>query len=249
MGTWEYDIDNGVFKWSEGMYRLFNLPPDEQVTPEIYFEYTPEEEKEVVSRIVNNIMQHYNAFDEIVTLLPSGKEKKIIRIRAIPEKDKKMRIVKMIGVDFDITQQVKASEEINELNKILTIKNRDLQELNTELKTFNTVTSSDFKDTLQLLYTNLEYIARNETRHLGDSAKANLRRAQSAIQKMKLLTDDINTYLQLYDIGINLTLIDPNPILEQIILGIQEQITESNANIEVSRCPHYWPIPIYFRDF
>src|SRR5688572_30525306 len=26
MGTWEYDIDNGVFKWSEGMYRLFNLP-------------------------------------------------------------------------------------------------------------------------------------------------------------------------------------------------------------------------------
>ena len=94
-----------------------------------------------------------------------------------------MGLVKMIGVDLDITLQVKASEEINELNKILTIKNRDLQELNTELKTFNTVTSNDFKDTLQLLYTNLEYIARNETRHLGDSAKANLRRAHPPFKK------------------------------------------------------------------
>ena len=246
MGTWEYEIETGMFKWSEGMYKLFNLTPGEQLTPEIYFEYTPEQEKELVTRIVDNISQHYHAFDETITLLPSGKEKKIIRIRAVPVKDKKMNLVKMIGVDLDITPQVKASEEINELNKILTIKNRDLHELNTELKTFNTVTSSDFKDTLQLLYTNLEYIARNETRHLGDSAKANLRRAQSAIQKMKLLTDDINTYLQLYDIGINLSLIDPNPILEQVILGIQEQISDSNASIEVGQMPALLADPYLF---
>ena len=64
---------------------------------------------------------------------------------------------------------------------------------------------------------------------------------------MKLLTDDINTYLQLYDIGINLSLIDPNPILEQIILGIQEQISESNASIEVAICRQYWPIRTYSR--
>ena len=159
MGTWEYDIDTGKFKWSDGMYRLFNLSRGELLSPEIYFEYTPEEEKEAVTRIVDNIMQHYNAFDETITLLPSGQEKKIVRIRAVPVKDKEKNLVKMVGVDLDITPQVKASEEINELNKILTIKNRDLQELNTELKTFNTVTSSDFKDTLQLLYTNLEYIA------------------------------------------------------------------------------------------
>jgi signal transduction histidine kinase len=246
MGTWEYDIDTGNFKWSDGMYRLFNLSREELLSPEIYFEYTLAEEKETVTRITDNITRHYNAFDETITLLPSGQEKKIIRIRAVPVKDKGKNLVKMVGVDLDITSQVQASEEINELNKILIIKNRDLEELNSELKTFNTVTASDFKDTLQLLYTNLEYIARNETRHLGDSAKANLRRAQSAIQKMKLLTDDINTYLQLYDIGINVSLIDPNPILEQILSGIQEQIKESNASIEVSQLPTLLADPYLF---
>ena len=63
---------------------------------------------------------------------------------------------------------------------------------------------------------------------------------------MKLLTDDINTYLQLYDIGINLTLIDPNPILEQIILGRQEQITESNASIDAGRVPALLADPYLF---
>jgi PAS domain S-box-containing protein len=140
MGTWEYDIDTGKFKWSDGMYRLFNLSRREPLSPEIYFEYTPEEEKEAVTRIVDNIMHDYDAFDETITLLPSGQEKKIVRIRAVPVKDKGKNLVKMVGVDLDITSQVRSSEEINELNKILTIKNRDLQELNTELKTFNTVT-------------------------------------------------------------------------------------------------------------
>ena len=152
----------------------------------------------------------------------------------------------MAGVDLDISPQLKANEEINELNKALMIKNHQLEDLNGELQTFNTVTSRDFKETLQLLYTNLEYIARYESRNLGDSSKANLRRAQSAIQKMKLLTDDINTYLQLYDIGIDPSLIDPNPIIEQILLSMQEKIGESNALIERVEIPRLFADPYLF---
>ena len=245
MGSWEYDIYTGNFKWSEGMYNLFNLPKDVRPEPEIYYEYTPVEERPVIAKIVTRIKDEYEAFDEIVTLLPPNSEQKIIRIRAVPLKDKKNNIVKMAGVDLDISPQIKANEEINELNNALMINNRQLEDLNGELKTFNTVTSRDFKETLQLLYTNLEYIARYESRNLGDSSKANLRRAQSAIQKMKLLTDDINTYLQLYDIGIDPSLFDPNPIVDQILFGMQEKIRENNALIESIEMPRFVCRPLF----
>jgi PAS domain S-box-containing protein len=35
-GSWDYDLISGVFTLSEGMYRLFNIPSGQVVSPEIY---------------------------------------------------------------------------------------------------------------------------------------------------------------------------------------------------------------------
>jgi PAS domain S-box-containing protein len=240
IGSWEYDIITGNFKWSEGMYRLFNLPSHTIVTPDIYFNYTSQLENTIIERIVNNVRHDYKPFEEIITLIPSTSEKKIVRIKAIVTRDKKKKPVKVIGVDMDITNQVKAEEEIGELNNKLVIKNRDLEILNSELKTFNTIASRDYKETIQTLYTNLEYIASKEARNLSDTAKGNIRKAQGAIQKMKLLTEDINEYLHLYDVQVNKSWIDPNGILEDVLSGMKGRIEQVGAKIESDNFP---PVP------
>jgi PAS domain S-box-containing protein len=232
IGSWEYDIITGNFKWSEGMYRLFNLPSHTIVTPDIYFDYTSQEESTIIKRIVNNVRSEYKPFEEIITLIPSTQEKKIVKIKAIVTRDKKKKPLKVIGVDMDITNQVKAEEEIGELNNKLVIKNRDLEILNSELKTFNTVASRDYKETIQTLYTNLEYIASKEARNLSDTAKGNIRKAQGAIQKMKLLTEDINDYLHLYDVQVNKSWIDPEIILENVLSDMRGRIEQTGAGIE-----------------
>jgi PAS domain S-box-containing protein len=246
LGSWEYDIASGELKWSEGMYRLFNLPSGKKVTPEIYFDYTPEEEYPIVSGVVGNITVDFASFEQIITLLPEEEERKIVKIKAIAIKDKKKRPVRIIGVDLDVTHQVRAADEINELNRILTWKNKDLEMLNNELKTFNTVASRDYKETLQTLYTNLEYIVSNDARNLSDTSKANIRRAQAAIQKMKLLTEDINAYLRLYDLGINKTLIDPNSIVAEVLSRIKGKIEQAGATIEVTNLPSIYADPLLF---
>jgi PAS domain S-box-containing protein len=246
MGTWEYDMATGNFKWSQGMYQLFNLPIKTKPHPEIYFEYTPEEQKDIVDRIVNNIRSNGEPFEEIITLVPENMDKKFVRIKGSPIKDKKKHIVKMVGVDLDITEHLKSAQDVAQLNKKLQERHKELETLNSELKTFNNITSSDYKDTLQLLYTNLEYIATTEARRLGDSAKANIRRAQAAIQRMKLLTSDITGYLQLYEIGVNKTLIDPNSILKDVITGMNKKILEANASIELTTLPYLHADPFLF---
>ena len=215
------------------MYKLFNISGHIKPEPELYYEYMPDSERGIAARIVNKIRYEHENFEEIISLMPAGGEKKIVKVKAIVSRDEKNNPVKVIGVDHDITNQVVSGEQIDKLNKSVIKKNKDLEALNRDLKTFNSVISHDFRETLQVLYTNLEYITSTEARNLGDSSKANIRRAQSAIQKMKLLTNDINRYLQLYDIGINPEIIDPNEIVNNLVSGLKGKLEENNSHIEI----------------
>jgi len=87
---------------------------------------------------------------------------------------------------------------------------------------------------------------KSDARHLSDSGRANIRRAQSAVQKMKLLTNDINNYLELYNAGINKELIFPKMILQDIIREAKEKIEETNAKIEIEYLPALSADPVLF---
>jgi light-regulated signal transduction histidine kinase (bacteriophytochrome) len=100
--------------------------------------------------------------------------------------------------------------------------NQELNSLNSELKTFNNITANNYNETLRHVYINLETIITSDARHLSDTSRANIRRAQSAVQKMKLLTNDIHNYLELYDAGIKrIDLFQIN--LQDIIKRIKEK--------------------------
>lgn len=246
LGSWEYDILNADFKWSEGMYRLFNLPGDIDISPEIYLEYTPPEDRQQILDLVNKIQHEFSPFEEIITLLPEQQEKKIIKVKATVQKDVLDKPVKVVGVDLDITQHVKAGEEIKALLKSIVKKNKELRLLDNEIKTFNTVAAHQYKETLQQLYTNLEYIITKDARHLSDTGKANIRRAQSAIQRMNLLTDDINTYFNLYEMEAELVPIDTTIILPEVIEELKPKLQQLNATIEYTDTPVIRSHPVLF---
>jgi signal transduction histidine kinase len=121
-----------------------------------------------------------------------------------------------VNVWEDITEHKQAEEKIRELNRTLQINNRELASLNSELKTFNSIAATDYTDTLRKLYTNLEYIVSNDARNLSDEGKANVRRAQSAIQKMKLLTEDIVAYSSIHTHDTDLQPIELVTMLQNI---------------------------------
>jgi len=54
---------------------------------------------------------------------------------------------------------------------------------------------------------------------------------------MKLLTEDINGFLRLYEIGVHPTLIDPNVVLDNVVSKMQRKFEQANAEIEVKKLP------------
>ncbi len=236
-GSWEYDIITGRFNCSKGMYQLFGLTTSGILSPEVYIDYTNGEDRKVAMDLVNRMKYEFVPFEEKMTIYPRTGGKKIILTRASVITDEKKNPVKMIGISMNITGQMEAAVRIQEMNQALLGKNNDLENLNAELRSLNSVAAKDYKGTLQVLYTNLEYIATNEARYLSNTAKGNIRRAQSAIQKMKLLTDDINTYLELHETNVVLTPVDPNEIVRHVLSILQKKIGQYDVQIEATQFP------------
>jgi PAS domain S-box-containing protein len=142
-----------------------------------------------------------------------------------------------LGITHDITARVAADEKIHILNKSLTEKNRELRALNNELKTFTSVAAYDYKDTLQHLYTNLEFIISRDAQNLSNTGKANLRKAQTAIQKMKLLTDDIVEFSKIRTPDENPTQVDLNETFNAAFEELAEKIAVSSPQINKENLP------------
>jgi len=244
-GSWEYDIDSKDFFWSDGMYHLFNMKNGNHVVPTVYLEYSSEEDLAIAQKIVDAIERKFQPFEETLHIKSNGTVK-TLKIKAAPLKNENGQIEKMVGVDVDISAARQSEKKINELNDSLFIMNKELISLNNELKNFNTITASNYSETLRHIYINLEAIVTNDARTLSDSSRANLRRAQSSIQRLKLLTNDINKYLQLYDIGINKQMINANTIIEHVISGMKGKIEDAQANIHINELPPFPADPLLF---
>lgn len=235
-GSWEYDVTTKEFTWSDGMYELFKIRKGSPVTPAIYLERVIAEDQAAAGRIVDAIRKKFRSFEETIRIRPDG-HMRTVRIKAAPFFNADGGVAKMLGVDVDISRSVAAEEEIRSLNQVLVEKNRVLESLNTDLKSFTSIAINDYGETLRQLYLHLELIITNDARSLSNSGRANLRRAQGAIQKMKLITDDLVSFLKLQQMGIRDDEVELDELLKEVLKEFEE--LQDGSGIDV-RCD---PLP------
>jgi signal transduction histidine kinase len=215
------------------------------VVPSIYLDYAIEQDMPIAQKIVDAIERKFQPFEETLHINVSG-HVKTLKIKAAPMKNGNGEIEKMLGVDVDISAAQRSEEKIMELNKSLSVMNKELNSLNAELKNFNTITANNYSETLRHIYIYLESIVTNDARNLSDSGRANLRRAQSSIQRLKLLTNDIANYLQFYDLGIQKQMINPNSIIKNVISAMRGKIEDAQATIQTTELPPFPADPLLF---
>ncbi len=145
--------------------------------------------------------------------------------------------IQKMGISHDITDRKAADEKIRLLNESLRDKNRELETANNELKTFTTIASYDYQDILKTLYTNLEFIILKDGKNLSNTGKGNLRKAQTAIQKMKLLTDDIVALSKIQIPETSPSRVDLNEVVSAVINELAEKIAEADAKIKIGSLP------------
>jgi signal transduction histidine kinase len=113
-GSWDYDLLTGVFTWSDGMYRLFDFEKGGEVSPDIYLMYVTEDSREAAHRVVDLIKSGKDQFEETLQLKVGG-DSKIIKIKAIVLADHTGKLVRVLGVDMDVTAVQAAEAKIKTL--------------------------------------------------------------------------------------------------------------------------------------
>lgn len=114
LGNWDYDIQNGRFTWSDGMYRLFNLARETEIKPEIYLQYATKNGMAAAGRVVAAIKSGDRDLEETIEISVDGQIKSL-RLKVTVVKSAEAHPLRVLGVDMDVTAMRAAEETIRKL--------------------------------------------------------------------------------------------------------------------------------------
>jgi PAS domain S-box-containing protein len=113
IGSWEWDIETNQVTWSDELYRIYGLKPQEkQITFDLFLEMIhPASREEIKKNISNSLMkpESLNYTEKIVR--PDG-EIRILHTNGEVIKDDEGKPVKILGSCQDITEAKKYEEEM-----------------------------------------------------------------------------------------------------------------------------------------
>jgi PAS domain S-box-containing protein len=122
LGTFEWDLQTGVDRWTPEMEVLYGLPPGgfagtEQAWEELVH---PEDRAEVVRRLQHVLDSGTTSDSEWRVILPNGSVRWLLsRSRVI--KDDSGKPLRVIGVNMDITERKQAEERLRQVQKLESI--------------------------------------------------------------------------------------------------------------------------------
>jgi len=133
LGNWDWDIIDNKLWWSDEIYRIFGLAPqDFGATYEAFLNSVHPDDRQFVKKSVNEALykgKPYNIDHRVV--LPDGSER-IVHEQAKIFFDRTGRAIRMVGTVQDITEHKQAEEELKRSRQQLRDLTRHLQSVREE---------------------------------------------------------------------------------------------------------------------
>jgi len=115
MGNWDWQITENRLYWSEGIYRLFGIEPDEfDATYEAFLNYVHEDDRAAVEEAVKLALESGAPYDIDHRLIRPDGEIRYVHESAEVHHDSEGRPTRMIGTVQDITEHKRAERALRE---------------------------------------------------------------------------------------------------------------------------------------
>ncbi|MFN8490153.1 MAG: PAS domain S-box protein [Caldilineaceae bacterium] len=221
MGIWEWEISTDVSTWTEQEYALFGLAPGAPITHERFASLIhPEDRGEMLAALDKLVQQGGDYKGEYRVIHPDGQVRWLAeRCQAIcnPEGEP----VRLLGVNFDITERKQAEETLRQFNKEL---DRQVQERTAELTKrlheldqFAYVASHDLKSPLRAIDHLAHWINDDAAHLLPPTSRGHLEKMQGRITRMEKLLDDLLAYSRADRYEYKVEKVDLAQLLDDII--------------------------------
>lgn len=202
LGIWDWDVERNELVWDDAMYQQYGI--DRAAFNGAYEAWSrclAPDDFERANADVAAALRGEREFDsEFKVCWPDGS---IHYIKGVARtiRNEEGRPLRMVGVNFDITEQKRAAEEIMKLNSDLEERvierTAQLEAANKELEAFSYSVSHDLKAPLRGIDGYSQLLEETAAEHLDEEARLFLRNIRRGAMQMQALIGDLLAYARM----------------------------------------------------
>jgi diguanylate cyclase (GGDEF)-like protein/PAS domain S-box-containing protein len=120
LGSWEWQVAENIVTWSDELYRIFGLQPQEfGATYEAYLDRIHPEDRTVVVAIIEDALTNHEPFNYEYRIIRPGGEIAIVQTQGEVVVDTGGKPERMAGACQDISERKRAEQEMAEISHAL----------------------------------------------------------------------------------------------------------------------------------
>lgn len=234
-GSWEWQDDGQGIRWSEGLFRLMALSPedfpDKCVTRSFFESFiVPEDLVRVQNYSRQVILEKRDTFQIDHRVIDAGGALKYLTLRARCYYDENGKLARVVGVAADRT-------EIETYQKELERRLVALKKSNQDLEQFAYVASHDLQEPLRKIIAFGERLDKKYKEQLGTEGQFFVERMTNAAYRMNGLIEDLLTYSRVSRQRESNALISLEAVVKNVMEDLEVKIQDKNATIVVEKLP------------
>ncbi len=241
--VWTGDAAGNLNYFNQSVYKYSGLSP-EQVHNEGWLQIVHPDEREKNVKSWMESVQTGNDFNFEHRFRRHDGEYRWQLSRAIAQRDAAGTIQMWVGTSTDIQDQ---KVFVNELERQVRERTRELEQMNSELKSFAYVSSHDLQEPLRKIQTFASRILERDIHNLSESGKNYFGRIQSAAKRMQALIEDLLAFTRVNSTERKFEYIHLGHIVNEVKAEFEETIQEKRAIVEFHEMCEANIIPFQFR--
>ena len=219
--------------------------PKEAVMNKPIFQGLPDAREQGLEKLLHDVYHTgvpFKASERPVELIRKGKVDIVYQNFVYePYRDSDGKIVGVLAITIDVTDQVSARMKIEEIvadrTAALETSNKDLQRSNAELAQFAYIASHDLQEPLRKIRTFAQMLEKSLAGVRPDLSKEYLDKIQTSSRRMESLIRDVLTYSEVNKETELFTDVDLNTIVDDVKSDFEVAIEQGQASITFDRLP------------
>ena len=238
IGSWDLNLQNNEYYWSEEMYNITGIPLNgKNIKHHDFLNLVHSEDKDIVSTTMEKAIRHAKAFDIEYRIVLADGSIKYLEGKGNPVLNVMDHSPGLSGTIQDITQRKQSELLLKGLNESLNKRAAALLASNNELEQFAYVASHDLQEPLRMVSSFLRLLEEKYAGALDEAGKKYIHFAVDGSERMKKLIQDLLEFSRISSKKGTMESINCNEITDNILTIYQVTIAELNAAIDVKRLP------------
>jgi signal transduction histidine kinase len=194
IGSWSHEVATGEVRWSDEVFRIFELDPaTTQPSYERFLQWVHPDDAAEVQRVYETSVRERQPYNHVHRLLFPGGRLKYVRQRGVTDYDGE-RPVRSMGTVQDVTEVRNTQQALQLLNEELesrvSQRTSELAQANRELEAFAYSVSHDLRTPLRSIHGFASVLEEDESDKMSEAGRRHLRRIQDGARRMgQLITD------------------------------------------------------------